>query len=96
MPNVNVLKKELFAKIGREFTDEEFENLCFEYGVEVEFGTGAEMEMNRVDGDGTAIDISKEMVYKIEVAANRYDLLCVEGIAAAFRCYLGLDKLPRF
>jgi phenylalanyl-tRNA synthetase beta chain len=91
-----VLKKELFAKIGREFTDEEFENLCFEYGVEVEFGTGAEMEMNRVDGDGTAIDISKEMVYKIEVAANRYDLLCVEGIAAAFRCYLGLDKLPRF
>ena len=52
--------------------------------------------MNRVDGDGNAIDISKEYVYKIEVAANRYDLLCVEGIAAAFRIYLGLDTLPRY
>ena len=76
--------------------DEEFEELCFAYGVEVEFGTAAEMEMNRVDGDGNTVDISKQMVYKIEVAANRYDLLCLEGIAAALRCYLGMDKLPRF
>ena len=51
--------------------------------------------MNRVDGDGTAIDISSEYVYKIEVAANRYDLLCVEGIAKAFRVYLGIEPLPR-
>jgi len=29
MPNVNVLKKELFAAIGKTFTDEEFEDLCF-------------------------------------------------------------------
>jgi len=39
------------------------------------------MQMNRIDGNGTAIDLSTEYVYKIEVAANRYDLLCVEGIA---------------
>lgn len=32
---------------------------------------------------------------KIEVAANRYDLLCVEGISAAFRSYIGLGKVPR-
>ena len=47
--------------------------------------------MNRVDGDGNTVDISDQYVYKIEVAANRYDLLCVEGIASAFRIYLGLD-----
>jgi len=29
MPNVNVLKKELFASIGKTFTDHEFEDLCF-------------------------------------------------------------------
>ena len=40
--------------------DEKFEELCFEFGVEVEFGTAAEMEMNRVDGDGGNVDISKE------------------------------------
>ena len=48
------------------------------------------MMMNRVTDQGDAIDISKEHVAKIEVAANRYDLLCVEGIAAAFKSYLGL------
>ena len=76
--------------------EDDFEDLCFEFGVELEHGTAEEMQMNRVDGDGNAIDISKEYVYKIEVAANRYDLLCVEGIAAAFRIYLGLDTLPRY
>lgn len=48
------------------------------------------MMMNRVTDQGDSIDISKEAVVKIEVAANRYDLLCVEGIAAAFKTYLGL------
>ena len=37
--------------------------------------------MTRNDDNGNAIDISKEIVYKIEVAANRYDLLCLEGIS---------------
>ena len=60
----------------------------------MEFGTAEEMQMNRVSGDGETLDISKEQVAKIEVAANRYDLLCVEGIAAAFRTYLGLGAMP--
>ena len=53
------------------------------------------MMMNRVTDNGEAIDIAKEEVAKIEVAANRYDLLCVEGIAAAFKSYLGLGSIPR-
>ena len=76
--------------------DEEFEDLCFQYGVELEFGDAEEMQMNRVDGEGGNIDISKEIVYKIEVAANRYDLLCLEGIATAFRTYLDLGRLPKY
>ena len=76
--------------------DDDFEDLCFQFGVELEHGSAEEMQMNRVDGDGNAVDLSNEYVYKIEVAANRYDLLCVEGIASAFRVYLGLDTLPRF
>lgn len=53
------------------------------------------MMMNRVTDQGDSIDISKEAVVKIEVAANRYDLLCVEGIAAAFKTYLGLGQIER-
>ena len=70
--------------------DEEFINLCFEFGLEMEQGDAAKMNMTRVDDNGTAIDISKEEVYKLEVAANRYDLLCLEGISQTLRSYLGL------
>jgi hypothetical protein len=47
----------------------------------MEQGNGAEMQMTRVDDKGAAIDISTQEVYKLEVAANRYDLLCIEGIS---------------
>jgi len=53
------------------------------------------MMMNRVTDQGETIDIAKEPVAKIEVAANRYDLLCVEGIAAAFKSYLDMGSIPR-
>ena len=43
MPNVNALKAELYKAIGKTFTDDEFEDLCFQYGVEVEFGNAEEM-----------------------------------------------------
>ena len=68
--------------------------MCFEFGVELEHGSADEMQMTRVNGDGTSVDLSTEYVYKIEVAANRYDLLCVEGIAFAFRVYLGMERQP--
>ena len=53
------------------------------------------MMMCRVTDQGDYIDISKEAVVKIEVAANRYDLLCVEGIAAAFKTYIGFGLSQR-
>jgi phenylalanyl-tRNA synthetase beta chain len=96
MPQINVLKKEFFAAIGKEFTDSEFFDLCFDVGVEVEIGNAVEMNMTRNDSSGQAIDISKEIVYKIEVAANRYDLLCLEGIATLFRSYLGVGENPKY
>ena len=34
-------------------------------------------------------------MYKLEVGANRHDLLCVEGIAAAIKSYLGTAKIPK-
>ena len=96
MPQINVLRDEFFAAIGQTFTDQEFEDLCFDVGVEVEFGTAAELNMTRNDHNGKAIDIANLPCYKIEVAANRYDLLCLEGIATLFRAYLGKGEVPKY
>jgi len=94
MPQVNVVKSELFKYVDQKFTDEQFEDLCFEYGLEMEHGNGVEMNMQRLDKDGNNIDMSKVEVYKVEVPANRYDLLCLEGIATALRSYLNKGKFP--
>ena len=37
-------------------------------------------------GTGVA---STDVVYKIDIPANRYDLLCIEGLARALRVFLG-------
>lgn len=73
-----MVRDELFKALGKTFTDEEFEDLCFEYGLEMEVGNGVEMAMQRIDGNGGNVDMEKTIVYKIEVPANRYDLLCLE------------------
>jgi phenylalanyl-tRNA synthetase beta chain len=76
--------------------NDQFEDLCFEFGLEVEWGTAESMKIaNRTDESGATIDISKQDAYKLEVAANRYDLLCLEGISQSLRSYLGLSKIPR-
>ena len=36
MPNVTLIRSHLFEAIGRQFTDKEFDELCFEFGVEVD------------------------------------------------------------
>ena len=76
--------------------DEEFEDLCFEYGLEMEMGNGVEMNIARIDGKGNNVNMEDTIVYKVEVPANRYDLLCLEGLAQAIRCYLNKDTLPSY
>lgn len=48
-------------------------------------------ESNKIDKN-----LSDEILYKIEVAANRYDLLCLEGLAQSLRVFLGLDTPPNY
>ncbi len=40
--------------------------------------------------------LSTEVLYKIEVPANRYDLLCIEGFALSLRTFLGKAPMPNF
>jgi hypothetical protein len=36
MPTVSVEKEQLFAAIGQRFTDDEFRDKCFEFGIELD------------------------------------------------------------
>lgn len=40
-------------------------------------------------GSQLAADASEEIIYRIEIPANRYDLLCLEGLVNAFLIFQG-------
>ncbi len=93
MPTVIVKRDALFKAIGKTFTDEEFDDLCFEFGIELDEVT-SEKEMFQTETKKEGESLSTEVLYKIEVAANRYDLLCLEGLALALRVFLEKQKMP--
>lgn len=85
MPTVAVDKADLYKALGREYTTEEFDELCFEFGIELDDDTTEEAAKT---GDRPQL--------KIEIPANRYDMLCIEGIARALNVFLGRQQAPHF
>ncbi|KAJ3345073.1 hypothetical protein HDU83_004440 [Entophlyctis luteolus] len=94
MPTVNVYKEVLFAGLGRVFTLAEFEELCFDYGIELEEETSEREMASKEVGADKAKDLSNRAIYRIDIPANRYDLLCAEGIIRALSIFLEKQKLP--
>ncbi|KAG0475904.1 hypothetical protein HPP92_012745 [Vanilla planifolia] len=96
MPTVSVGRDRFFQVLGRSFIQEEFEDLCFEFGIELDDVT-TEKEIIRkethLEAEGVG-EGDEEVIYKIEVVANRYDLLCLEGIARALRIFIGKENIP--
>eukprot|EP01035_Chromulina_nebulosa_P017679 gene17679-23269_t len=90
MPNITVIRSHLFESIGKQFTDKEFDELCFEFGVEVD-----DVESQIIEFTSTGIK-EEHIVYVIAIPANRYDLLCIEGFARAIRIFIGLESPPLF
>ena len=88
MPNITVVRADLFEAIGKQYTDAEFDELCFEFGVEVD---DVETQIIEYTGDGSK---EEHVVYVIAIPANRYDLLCLEGFARSLRIFLGIESAP--
>jgi phenylalanyl-tRNA synthetase beta chain len=88
MPNVTLIRDHLFEAIGQKYTDQEFDDLCFEFGVEVD---DVETQVVEFTGDGSK---EEHVVYVIAIPANRYDLLCMEGFARALRIFLDKEPAP--
>ncbi|KAL4810712.1 hypothetical protein BDV18DRAFT_127837 [Aspergillus unguis] len=89
MPTISVDKAALFKELGREYTTEEFDELCFEFGIELDEDT-TDQDRPIVDG------VQEPPQLKIEIPANRYDLLCFEGIALMLNIFLGRKPLPNY
>ncbi|KAF9464424.1 hypothetical protein BDZ94DRAFT_1354099 [Collybia nuda] len=91
MPTIAVDKADLWDRLGQGYTTEEFDKLCFEYGLELDEDTTAEVE----EAIKAGLPAERPQL-KIEVPANRYDLLCIEGIARALRIFLNKGEAPRY
>ena len=94
MPIVPVKRDELFEALGATFTDEEFDELCFEFGVELDDITSEKEMARREQGEAAAEGKSDAVLYKIDVPANRYDILCLEGLARALKVFRGTISQP--
>jgi len=87
MPTIGVDKAALYKELGREYTTEEFDELCFEFGIELDEDTSQSTKPE---------DQAQPPQLKIEIPANRYDMLCFEGIAMNLKVFLGQQKLPKW
>ncbi|KAI9488888.1 beta subunit of phenylalanyl-tRNA synthetase [Zychaea mexicana] len=88
MPIVTVDKQRLFEALEREYTSEEFNELCFRFGIELEEDTSENDPSEKGEGERAQL--------KIDIPANRYDLLCEEGLAQALRVFEGKCKPPAY
>ncbi|GLU17464.1 hypothetical protein SLE2022_338300 [Rubroshorea leprosula] len=96
MPTISVGRDRLFAALGKTYTQEEFEDLCFRFGIELDDVTTEKAIIRKEKHLEEEADDDEEVIYKIEVPANRYDLLCLEGLALALRIFNGLEQIPQF
>lgn len=78
--------------------EKKLDDVCFEFGLEYDGleatadgkaeGKSEEKVGGKIEG-GRCGEVSPSPRLRIEVPANRYDLLCIEGLEAALRVFLG-------
>uniref|UniRef100_A0A8C9U4T7 Phenylalanine--tRNA ligase beta subunit n=1 Tax=Serinus canaria TaxID=9135 RepID=A0A8C9U4T7_SERCA len=76
--------------------DEEFDELCFEFGLELDEITSEKDIISKEKGEEKAKGASDVVLYKIDVPANRYDLLCLEGLVRGLQVFKERINLPRY
>eukprot|EP00118_Oscarella_pearsei_P003094 m.12907 g.12907 ORF g.12907 m.12907 type:complete len:587 (+) comp24387_c1_seq2:64-1824(+) len=96
MPIVAVRRDLLFKLLGRSYTDEEFEELCFDFGLELDEVTSEKLMLAKEQGEERAQEASETVIYKVEVPANRYDLLCMEGLVRGILIFQSKMTVPRY
>lgn len=74
MPTVNIDKNYLFNQLHKSYTAEEFFDLCFEFGIELEEEVTAEElgdNDDLTDEEIAALGGRDRKVFRIDIPANR-------------------------
>jgi phenylalanyl-tRNA synthetase beta chain len=105
MPTVALERDKLFQRLGLlgKYTDEDFEELCFDFGIELDEITSL-AEIRKKDRGNKEEEGEEEkkadaglediVVYKVDIPANRYDLLCMEGLVRGLQVFRGVLQAP--
>ncbi|KRZ97517.1 Phenylalanine--tRNA ligase beta subunit [Trichinella sp. T8] len=88
MPTITI-KRRLFEDYFGDIKDEELDDLLFRFGLELDETTTEVFS----DGNGKNVE---EVVLKIEIPANRYDLLCWEGLIRALLIFYKSCEHPKY
>ncbi|XP_069692267.1 phenylalanine--tRNA ligase beta subunit [Periplaneta americana] len=96
MPTIGVKRDLLFKALGQEYTDDQFSELCFEFGLELDEVTTEKQMMTKEQGAEQSTGASEDVIYRIEIPANRYDLLCLEGLIMGLLVFQGKMSSPYF
>ncbi|XP_011865085.1 PREDICTED: probable phenylalanine--tRNA ligase beta subunit [Vollenhovia emeryi] len=96
MPTIGVKRDLLFKALGKTYSDDEFQVLCFKFGLELDEVTTEKQMIAKEQGSDHGVDASEEVIYKIDVPANRYDLLCLEGLSTGLLIFLNKIPTPRY
>ncbi|KAJ8724539.1 hypothetical protein PYW08_016013 [Mythimna loreyi] len=96
MPTISVKRDALFAALGRTYSDDEFQDLCFEFGLELDEVTTEKQMLMKEQGDHAGAGVSEEILYRIDIPANRYDLLCLEGLVDGILVFQGKKAPPQY
>ena len=89
MPTISIPRDLLHKELGKPFSEAEFDEVCFSYGIELD-------DVVEEDDPHAETPGAKRVVYKIDMPANRYDLLCLEGLGRALRVFFGEAPPPAF
>ncbi|RVE50142.1 hypothetical protein evm_005165 [Chilo suppressalis] len=96
MPTISVNRDALFTALGSKYTDEEFQNLCFEFGLELDEVTTEKQMLMKEQGSHAGTGVSDDILYRIDIPANRYDLLCLEGLVNGILVFQGKKAPPQY
>lgn len=96
MPTISINRDLLFKSLGKTYTEEEFDELCFKFGIELDEVTSEKQIISKEQGTDRSGGASDDIIYKIDIPANRYDLLCIEGLVQGLKVFLGEAQFPKY